>query len=165
MNRHYRTLWISDTHLGTKGCRARELSRFLKHIRCQRLYLVGDIIDIQRLRQRWYWPQAHNDVVRRILTHAQHGTEVIFVPGNHDDAARQYLCLQFGGVVVRPWADHQTADGRWLYVCHGDQYDLIVRGSLVLAALGGLAYEWLLTLNRTYNAVRQWLGRSYLSLS
>ena len=165
MQRHWRTVWISDTHLGTKGCRAAELSLLLKHIRCERLYLVGDIIDMDRLRQRWYWPAKHNDVVRRILTHARHGTEVVFVPGNHDDGARQYLHLQFGGVQVRPHAEHRTADGRRLFICHGDQYDLIVTHSPALAAFGGMAYEWLLKLNRLYNWTRHKCGRPYMSLS
>ncbi len=85
---HYRTVWISDLHLGSRGCRAAELSRFLKHLRCERLYLVGDVLDLWRLRSRWYWPAEHNDVIRRLLNHARHHCQVIYLPGNHDEAAR-----------------------------------------------------------------------------
>ena len=165
MQRRWRTVWISDTHLGTRGCRADELSQLLKHIRCEKLYLVGDIVDMDRLRSKWYWPQRHNDVVRRILTHAKHGTEVVFLPGNHDDGARQYLRLQFGGVRILPHCEHMTADGRRLFVCHGDQYDLIVTHSPVLSSIGGMAYEWLLRLNRFYNWTRAKCGKPYMSLS
>lgn len=165
MPRRYRTVWISDTHLGSKGSRAEELSRFLKHIRCDVLYLVGDIIDMWRLKQRWYWPDRHNEVIRRILTHARHGTEVIYVPGNHDDAARKYFQLQFGGVRIVPHARHVTADGRKLLVSHGDQYDLVVTHSKALSLLGSIAYEWLLTINRVYNGLRARCGRPYISLS
>lgn len=165
MQHRWRTVWISDTHLGTRGCQAEELSLMLKHIRCETLYLVGDIVDMGRLRQRWYWPARHNDVVRRILTHARHGTRVVFLPGNHDDAARQYLHLQFGGVRILPHVEHTTADGRRLFVCHGDQYDLVVTHSPMLASLGAVAYEWLLRLNRLYNWGRRKCGKPYLSLS
>ncbi len=161
----YRTVWISDTHLGGRGCRAAELSRFLKHLRCERLYLVGDIVDMWRLRQRWYWPHEHNEVVRRLLNQARHGCEVIFMPGNHDEAARQFAHLEFGGIRTVPYAVHVTADGRRLLVIHGDQFDLVVKHSRLLSVLGSVAYEWLLTFNRFYNAGRRVIGRPYFSLS
>ena len=165
MKLEYRTVWISDTHLGSKGSRAKELSRFLKQVRCEKLYLVGDIIDCWRLRSRWYWPAEHNDVVRRILKLASRGTEVVYVPGNHDDAARQFVHMAFGGVEIKPHTTHTTADGRRLFVTHGDQYDLVVQHSRLLAVLGSVAYETLLKINRYYNVARRWFGLPYASLS
>jgi len=158
MKLEYKTVWISDTHLGSKGARAKELARFLKQIRCDRLYLVGDILDCWRLKSRWYWPAEHNDVIRRILKHASRGTEVVYIPGNHDDAARQFVHMAFGGVDIKPHTTHQTADGRKLFITHGDQYDLVVQHSKLLAVLGSVAYETLLKINRYYNIGRRWLG-------
>lgn len=165
MKLHVRTVFISDTHLGSKGARAKELSKFLKHVRCDTLYLVGDILDCWRLRSKWYWPDAHNDVVRRILKHASRGTRVVLIPGNHDDAARQFVHMAFGGVEILPQDEHVTADGRRLLITHGDQYDLIVQHSRWLSMLGSVAYEWLLKINRCYNYGRQRLGLPYASLS
>ncbi|MFN3168048.1 MAG: UDP-2,3-diacylglucosamine diphosphatase [Phycisphaeraceae bacterium] len=165
MKLQYKSVWISDTHLGSKGARAKELARFLKQVRCDRLYLVGDILDCWRLKARWYWPAEHNDVVRRILKHASRGTEVVYVPGNHDDAARQFVHMAFGGVEVKPHTTHTTADGKKLFVTHGDQYDLVVQHSKLLAVFGSIAYETLLKINRHYNVVRRWLGLPYASLS
>ncbi len=165
MKLRYRTVWISDTHLGSKGPGAEALSRFLKQVRCEQLYLVGDIIDMWRLKSRWYWPAAHNDVVRRVLKMASKGTRVVFIPGNHDDAARQFIGLDFGGVRIEPFAEHTCLDGRRLLVTHGDQFDLIVTHSKALSMLGSWAYERLLTVNRVYNAGRKRLGLPYASLS
>ncbi len=165
MNLDCRTVFISDTHLGSKGARAAELSLFLKSVRCERLYLVGDIIDMWRLRQRWYWPAEHNEVIRRILKIAKRGTEVCFIPGNHDEAARQFHHHEFGGVRVLPQAIHETADGRRLLITHGDQYDLVVRHSRALSVLGSAAYDWLISVNRVYNAGRRMIGLPYWSLS
>lgn len=165
MKLEYKTVWISDTHLGSKGARAKELSRFLKQVRCEKLYLVGDIIDCWRLKSRWYWPAEHNDVIRRILKHASRSTQVIYTPGNHDDAARQFVHMAFGGVDIKPNAVHTTADGKQLFITHGDQYDLVVQHAKWLSVLGSLAYETLLKINRYYNAVRRWFGMPYVSLS
>lgn len=165
MKLEYKTVWISDTHLGSKGARAKELARFLKQVRCEKLYLVGDIIDCWRLKSRWYWPAEHNDVVRRILKHASRGTEVVYVPGNHDDAARQFVNMAFGGVDIKKHTEHTTADGKKLFVTHGDQFDLVVQHSKWLSVLGSVAYETLLKINRHYNVVRRWLGMPYASLS
>ncbi|MFI4860107.1 MAG: UDP-2,3-diacylglucosamine diphosphatase [Phycisphaerales bacterium JB063] len=160
-----RTVFISDAHLGSKGARAKDLARFLKCVRCDTIYLVGDILDCWRLRSRWYWPDAHNDVVRRVLKHCSRGTRVVFIPGNHDDATRQFVHMAFGGVEVLPQAEHVTADGRRLLVTHGDQYDLVVQHSRWVPLLGSVAYEWLLKINRCYNAMRQAVGLPYVSLS
>jgi UDP-2,3-diacylglucosamine pyrophosphatase LpxH len=165
MRMRYRTVFISDTHLGSKGCQARDLVRFLRCVECETLYLVGDIIDFWRLRNRAYWPSEHNDVLQRVLLMVKEGTRVVYVPGNHDEAARQYLHLDVGGVRLLPQAEHRTADGRRLLVTHGDQYDLVVKHSRVLALAGSKAYEWLITINRFYNMTRRWRGKSYWSLS
>jgi UDP-2,3-diacylglucosamine pyrophosphatase LpxH len=166
MKRHFRSVFLSDLHLGTTGCQAQQLARLLRGIRCQRLYLVGDIIDMWRLKQRWYWPAGHNEVVRRILKLAnKHGTEVIFVPGNHDEAARQYCHMEFGGVTVKAMDVHTTRDGRRLLVTHGDQYDLVVKHSRLLSLMGSMAYEWLIKINVLYNRGRQMIGLPFWSLS
>ncbi len=165
MEQSYRTVWVSDLHLGSRGCQGESVSQFLKHVRCDRLYLVGDIIDTWRLKSRWHWPEAHNDVLRRLLNHARHETEVIFIPGNHDDAARQFVHLEFGGVKILPHAIHVGADGKKLLITHGDQFDMVVQHSKWLSVLGAGAYEFLLKVNRLYNAQRKWRGKPYWSLS
>lgn len=165
MTLHYRTVFISDTHLGSRGCQAAALSKFLKYVRCERLYLVGDIVDMWRLKQKWYWPGEHNNVLRRILNQTKHHTEVILVPGNHDEAARQFLHSDFGGIRVMPYAVHVTADGQRLLVIHGDQFDLVVKHSRFVSMLGSKAYEGLIWFNRPYNAARRSVGLPYQSLS
>lgn len=162
---HYRTVWISDLHLGSIGCQAEMLLDFLRHVDCDTLYLVGDIIDGWRLKRSWYWPQAHNDVVQKILRKARKGTRVVFVPGNHDEFAREYVGLHFGGVEVTEEAVHETADGRKFLVTHGDEFDAIVRYAKWLAMIGDGAYLFLLVLNRWLNRARAALGFPYWSLS
>ncbi|MEO0515233.1 MAG: UDP-2,3-diacylglucosamine diphosphatase [Planctomycetota bacterium] len=165
MTLDYRTVFISDTHLGSRGCQAAALSKFIKYVRCDRLYLVGDIVDMWRLKQRWYWPGEHNNVLRRILNQTKHHTDVVLVPGNHDEAARQFLHSDFGGIRVLPYAVHVTADDRRLLVIHGDQFDLVVKHSRFVSMLGGKAYESLINFNRRYNTARRMLGLPYQSLS
>ena len=162
---HYRTVWISDIHLGTSGCQARALLDFLRRVDCETLYLVGDIIDGWQLRRSWYWPQSHNDVVQKILRKARKGTRVVFVPGNHDEFARRYLGHNFGGVDVVDEAVHTTADGRRLWVTHGDLFDGVIQCAKWLAYLGDSAYEFTLKLNRWFNSARARLGLPYWSLS
>jgi UDP-2,3-diacylglucosamine pyrophosphatase LpxH len=161
----YRTIWISDTHLGTSGCKAELLLDFLKSTDCDTLFLVGDIIDGWQLKKGWYWPPRHNDVVRCVLKKAKHGTRVVYVPGNHDEAFRDYVGLNLGGVELLPEAVHETADGRRLLVIHGDEFDSVVLYARRLAFLGDYAYTLLLKLNGLFNAVRKWLGLPYSSLS
>lgn len=161
----FRTVWISDLHLGTRGCKADLLVEFLKSVECERLYLVGDIIDGWRLKRGWYWPAAHNDVVRRILKMARRGTDVIYVPGNHDEVFRDYVGLSFGGVRLVEQAIHETPDGRRLLIVHGDIFDGVVLYARWLAFLGDRAYELLLKANIAFNAVRRRLGLPYWSLS
>ena len=161
----FRTIWISDIHLGTPGCNADLLMDFLKSIECETLYLVGDIIDAWRLRKGWYWPARHNDVVRRILKMAKHGTHVVYVPGNHDEVLRDYAGLAFGDVTVAGEVVHETADGRRLLVLHGDQFDSVVLYAKWLAFLGDSAYEFLLKANRVVNFFRRRFGLPYWSLA
>lgn len=160
-----RTIWISDVHLGTRGCNADLLMDFLKSTESQTLYLVGDIIDGWRLRKRWFWTQRHNDVVRKLLKKAKRGTHVVFIPGNHDEAFRPYVGLNLGGIDVASEAIHKTADGRRLLVLHGDEFDGIVLYARWLAFLGDTAYVLLLRLNVAVNMVRRWLGLPFWSLS
>ena len=160
-----RTVWISDLHLGTPGCQAAALLDFLREVECETLYLVGDIIDGWQLRRSWYWPQSHNDVVQKILRKARKGTRVVFVPGNHDEFARKYLAHNFGGVDVVEDAVHTLADGRRLWVTHGDLFDGVVQCARWLALMGDVAYEFTLKVNRWLNSLRARLGLPYWSLS
>lgn len=161
----YRAVWISDLHLGTPGCQADALLDFLKHVECDHLFLVGDIIDGWQLRRSWYWPQAHNDVVQKLLRKARKGTRVIFIPGNHDEFARRYVGHNFGGIdVAEDWV-HETADGRKLWVMHGDLFDGVIQCAKWLAHVGDSLYEFTLKLNRYLNSLRARLGLPYWSLS
>ena len=160
-----RSVFISDIHLGFKGCRAEFLLDFLRRVECEQIYLVGDIIDLWSLQRTFYWPQAHNDVIRTILGKAKHGTRVVYVPGNHDRAFRDHDGLTLGNVEIRLEAIHETADGRRFLVLHGDEFDSIVRASPLLESVGNHAYAAALRLNRYVNAVRQRLGYPYWSLA
>ncbi|TAL15779.1 MAG: UDP-2,3-diacylglucosamine diphosphatase [Aquabacterium sp.] len=160
-----RTVWISDLHLGTPGCQAQALLDFLRTVECDTLFLVGDIIDGWQLRRSWYWPQSHNDVVQKLLRKARKGTRVIFIPGNHDEFARKYLDHEFGGIEVAEEWIHTTADGRRLWVTHGDLYDGVIQCARWLAHLGDTLYEFTLKLNRWLNTMRARAGLPYWSLS
>ena len=144
---HYRSVFISDVHLGTRGCQAELLLDFLRHMTCERLYLVGDIVDGWRMKGGWHWPQTHNDVVQKVLRHARKGAMVTYIPGNHDDRVRDFCGVHFGGVIVARDAMHQTADGRRFLVVHGDEFDAVVRHAAWLGFAGDIAYRTLLTLN------------------
>jgi|TARA_Y100000296_G_scaffold87349_1_gene132499 UDP-2,3-diacylglucosamine pyrophosphatase LpxH len=163
--RRYRTVWISDVHLGTRGCNAQMLIDFLDHVDSDTMYLVGDIIDGWRLKKKFYWPPAHNDIVWRILKRAKRGTRIVYIPGNHDEMFRQFSGLNFGGVEIRRAAFHETADGRRLMVLHGDEFDTIMLAHRWLAFVGDTLYHLLMSLNIGVNWVRQRFGLSYWSLS
>jgi len=163
--RTYRTIFISDVHLGTRGCKAPFLLDFLRHNDAEWIYLVGDIVDAWRLKRSWYWPESHNDIVQMLLRKAQTGTKVVYVPGNHDELLRNYLGLSFGQVKLVREAVHTTADGRRLLVLHGDKFDAVVRHAHSLALLGDWAYTLCLSLNTWLNLARRRLGFGYWSLS
>ena len=161
----YRAIFISDVHLGTRGCKAQYLLDFLKHNEADYVYLVGDIIDCWRLSKGWFWPQSHNDVVQKLLRKARKGTQVIYVPGNHDEPLRDYDDHAFGDVQVMNEAVHVTADGRRLLIIHGDAFDGIMRYAPWLARLGDSAYTLALALNQWFNRARHVMGYPYWSLS
>jgi len=161
----FRAVFISDLHLGTPGCQAAALLDFLKHHPSEHLYLVGDIVDGWQLRRRWFWPQLHNDVVQKLLRRARKGCQITYVPGNHDEFARDFIGHSFGGIAVAGEAVHTTADGRRLWVIHGDYFDGVVQCAKWLAYLGDNLYEFTLKLNRYLNTLRARLGLPYWSLS
>lgn len=163
--KRYRSIWLSDIHLGTRGCQAEILLDFLKHNESDYLYLVGDIVDGWRLKKSWFWPQTHNDVVQKVLRRARKGAKVFLIPGNHDEAFREFIGLQFGGVTILEDTIHVGADGRRFLVIHGDQFDAVVKYAKWLAHLGDTAYVLLLGTNTVVNLVRRRLGFQYWSLS
>ena len=160
-----RSVWISDIHLGFRGCSADFLLDFLHKVECDYLYLVGDIIDVWEMKKRMFWPQAHNNVIRTVLGKAKHNTKVIYVPGNHDEVLRDFDGAVFGNVEIHNEVIHTTADDRKLLILHGDQFDSVVKISPLLAKVGSRLYEYLLWANRYVNMVRRKLGFSYWSLA
>ena len=165
MQRRHRTIFISDTHLGTRGCKAELLADFLARNSCSTLYLVGDIIDGWQLRRRWYWTHAQTQVVREVLRKVDEGTRVIFVPGNHDEFLRDYCEREIAGVEIVHETVHETADGKRLLVIHGDQFDGVIACAKWLAHLGDWAYCTALRLNDGLSYVRRHIGLPYWSLS
>jgi len=161
----FRSIFISDVHLGTRGCKAEFLLDFLRHSESDSLYLVGDIFDGWRLKRNWFWPQAHNDVIQKLLRKARKGTKVFFVPGNHDEFARDYVDNEFGHVKVRREIIHTAADGRRFLVMHGDECDGVILYARWLAVLGDYAYVLALSANHWFNVIRRTLGLPYWSLS
>ena len=161
----YRTIWISDVHLGTRACKAELLLDFLRRTESDTLYLVGDIVDGWRLKKNWYWPQEHNDVVQKLLRKGRKGTKIFYIPGNHDEFGRQFCGEEFGNISVMDERIHETASGRRFLVIHGDQFDVVVRHAKWLAHIGDKAYVMLLAMNTVVNAVRRRMGFPYWSLS
>ena len=161
----FRSLFISDIHLGTSGCQAEKLLEFLRLTDSQHLYLVGDIIDGWQLKRRFYWHQSHNDVVQKILRKARKGTRVTWIAGNHDEAMRHFLGVAFGGIEIADEAVHGTADGRRLLVIHGDLFDAVVQRARWLAFVGDHLYTLALYLNQWFNHIRARFGFPYWSLS
>ena len=163
--RHFRTLFLSDVHLGSKAAQAEMLVDFLRHHDAEKIYLVGDIVDGWRLKRSWHWPQSHNDVVQKLLRKARKGAEIIYVPGNHDEFLRSFLGQHFGGVEVKRNDIHVTADGRRFLVMHGDEFDVVVRNARLLAYLGDWAYDAAIAINVVFNFARRKLGFPYWSIS
>jgi UDP-2,3-diacylglucosamine pyrophosphatase LpxH len=163
--KRFRTIWISDVHLGTTGCQAARLLEFLQATESETLYLIGDIIDGWQLRRRWYWDQAHNNIVQNVLKKAKKGTEVIFVPGNHDESIRQFIDLDFGGIRIRDELIHVTAQGKRMLVLHGDRFDGVIACAKWLAYVGDSLYTMILKFNQLFNKWRARAGLPYWSLS
>ena len=163
--KRYRTLFVSDLHLGTKACQAEAFLDFLRHADADRIYLVGDIVDFWRIKRGAYWPQAHNDVLQKLLRRVRKGNDLIFIPGNHDEAMRDYCGARFGGISIERNAIHVGADGRRYLVMHGDEFDVVVRYAKWLALFGDWSYMMALWANTHFNAVRRFFGMPYWSLS
>lgn len=161
----HRALFISDVHLGTRDAQVDFLLQLLEQTRCDYLYLLGDIIDIWKLRSGWHWTRNANALIERVCQMAAEGTEVIYVPGNHDEMLRDYVGGSFYGIKIRQEAVHETADGRKLLLIHGDEFDSVVLNNRWLAHLGSWGYDLLLWLNRHFNTWRRRLGFPYWSLS
>jgi len=161
----YRSIFLSDLHLGTRNSQADLLLDFLKYNEADHIYLVGDIIDGWQIKRGWYWPQSHNDVLQKILRKARKGVKVTYVPGNHDEFAREYCGMSFGGIDVVEKAIHITADNKKFLVIHGDQFDIVVCNARWLAYLGDWAYDWAIFINTYYNIARRLLGAGYWSFS
>jgi UDP-2,3-diacylglucosamine pyrophosphatase LpxH len=164
----YRSIFVSDVHLGTKDCQADKLNNFLKHNSCDTLYLVGDIIDAWKIQQnKWRWKQSHTNVVRRVLGHAKRGTRVVFIAGNHDEFLRPMIPygFSFGLIEIHNQIEHIGADGKHYLVVHGDLFDGITRLAPWIAFLGDKAYDFVLELNNKFNWIRRRMGFGYWSLS
>lgn len=163
--RSFRTIFLSDVHLGSKAAKAEYLLEFLRCHEAETIYLVGDIVDGWRLRRSWHWPQAHNDVVQKLLRKGRKGTSIVYIAGNHDEFLRPFQGVHFGGIVVADRATHRTADGRNFLVIHGDQFDVIVHHVRWLAYLGDRAYDLAMVVNRVVGSFRRLFGMPYWSFS
>lgn len=161
----YRTLFLSDFHLGMRNTQAELLLDFLRRHDAETIYLVGDVVDGWRLARSWYWPQVHNDVVQKLLDKGRNGARIIYVPGNHDEMLREYCGHTFGAVALKKNDIHELADGRRYLIMHGDEFDVVVRHAKWLALLGDWAYRVVLVLNGYVNVIRRRMGFQYWSLS
>lgn len=164
---HYKSIFISDLHLGTRGCQAEELCAFLKSHTCDNLFLVGDIVDGWRLKKRWYFPQSHANVIRRILTAAKRGTNVYYVLGNHDEALRKFLHydIDIGRVKILNRYDYVAVNGKRYLVIHGDFFDKLMVDKKWIMHLGDTVYDILVWVNIHFNRARMLFGMKYWSLS
>jgi UDP-2,3-diacylglucosamine pyrophosphatase LpxH len=160
-----RTLFLSDIHLGSRGCQADKLLAFLRDYDADMIYLVGDIVDGWQLKSTWYWPAAHNDVVQKLLRKARKGSRIVYIPGNHDEFLREYYGTHFGGIDVVESTIHLTADRRRFLVIHGDLFDVVIKHARWLALLGNKAYDLAILLNTYFNGLRRMFGLPYWSLS
>lgn len=163
--RRFRTLFLSDLHLGARGCQAEKILDFLRIHDADTIYLVGDIIDGWALKSAWYWPQSHNDVIQKLLRKSRKGSRIVYIPGNHDEFLRDYYGTHFGGIEVVEHAIHVGTDARSYLVVHGDHFDLVVTQARWLALLGDKAYDLAIAVNRLFNNMRKVCGLGYWSLS
>lgn len=164
---NYKSIFISDVHLGTRGCQADALCVFLKTHTSENLFLVGDIIDGWRLKRRWHFPQSHANVIRRILTAAKRGTRVEYILGNHDEAGRKFLNfdISFGNINISDRQDYVGVDGKRYLVIHGDFFDVLMHDKKWLMHIGDTLYDTMIWANIQFNRVRNLLGMEYWSLS
>jgi len=163
---HYRTIWISDLHIGSTQCQSDTLLDFLRHNDSDKLYLVGDIIDFWALSKKMYWPPSHNTIIQKVLRKARHGTQIIYIPGNHDENVRDYDNYIFGDIVVKKSDIHTTAQGQRLLIVHGDEYDTIAKHHKWMAKIGSVGYDILIEINRYLRMFRHFFGmRSNFSLA
>ena len=161
----YRSVFISDVHLGTRDCRADYLLSFLNSMDCENLYLVGDIVDLWSMKKGIFWNESHNEVIRAILKKSKNGTRVVYLPGNHDEAFREHIGVTFGDIEIKETCIHETADKRRFYILHGDVFDSAVTCGKFASLFGDHLYDFLLWCNRTVNRVRVRLGMPYWSLA
>lgn len=164
-NLECKTVWLSDVHLGSVHCKAETLLAFLDRLRCERLYLVGDIIDLWAMQRRVHWPESHNRVVRKLLKLSRQGVRITYIPGNHDQTLRDFCGSRFGNIRVRRQAIHTTSAGIRLLVIHGDELDYAVRYSRLNRIVGDAGYDLLMWVNRHINEVRERAGKPYWSLA
>lgn len=164
--RHYPTVWISDIHLGYKDCKADFLLSFLDNCYIDTLYLVGDIVDMWALNKRMHWPKAHQKVLDKLIYLSEHGTRVIYIPGNHDAPLRNYTGFHFGNIQLLESAIHYGRNGKQYLIVHGDQFDAdVLCYGKWFALVGDKAYDFLLWINRINNGIRRQLGLPYWSLA
>lgn len=164
-SKHFRTLFISDVHLGSKAAKSDFLLDFLRFHDADTIYLVGDIVDGWRLKRSWYWPQGCNDVVQKLLRKGRKGSRIVYIPGNHDEFMRDFPGIHFGGIEVVQRTIHEAADGKRYLILHGDEFDVVVRNARLLAYLGDWAYDMAITINIGLAFIRRHLGMPYWSFS
>ncbi|MGB0892764.1 MAG: UDP-2,3-diacylglucosamine diphosphatase [Parashewanella sp.] len=162
---YFHAIWLSDIHLGCKDCKAEFLLDFLNSIHTDKLYLVGDIIDLWALKKRLFWPESHNKILQKIISIAQTETQVVFIPGNHDELLKPYHQLSFNNIEIHTEYRHTTISGKKLLMLHGDQFDSQVCVASYYAKLGDHLYDLLLFLNRHLHAIRKRFGQPYWSLA
>ncbi|AJQ96082.1 UDP-2,3-diacylglucosamine diphosphatase [Gynuella sunshinyii] len=162
---YFRTIWISDTHLGNKNTQAGLLADFLDSTESEKLFLLGDIVDLWKMSKKGHWPKAHQDVLKKIFDKARAGTEVIYIPGNHDPFFRDFNGLGIGHISIHEEYIHQTANGQKLLLLHGDRFDEEITCARWLFHFADFLYESIITVNRHLNRIRARLNRPYWSLS
>jgi UDP-2,3-diacylglucosamine pyrophosphatase LpxH len=164
--RNVRALFLSDIHLGSRACRAEQLLDFLKTYEPEYIFLIGDIVDFWAMSRSVYWPQSHNTVVQKILKKARHEVKVFLIPGNHDEALREYIGHSFGDITVTRDYVHTATDGKRYVLLHGDEYDQVTTCHRWASHLGDFSYTLLIDLNRALSLLRRKLGiRCHWSLA
>lgn len=162
---YFRSIWISDVHLGTRSLQSKQLLDFLQNTESEFLYLVGDILDLLQARRSWHWPKINDRIIQAIFDKARNGTKVFYIPGNHDHLLRNFNGNTINNIQILNKAIHQTANGRKYLVLHGDKFDCVIQHSPWLANIGSIAYDILLILNRWVNSLRVNFGLEYRSFS